>query len=452
VWLQQSCLQERNLSASVLDVTAIEGLQDGAPAASAGGSDGGQDFAEEVGCASASTSKNEENAADGEGASGREAGKESEQEDAREIGEIETDGELQCAQDVLGGQAALARGNAGLDDGAAAGPDASLRGHARGLRSRARGKDRSATSVNGEAARSGVGGESVSDFRSVFCPSWGHLKDSLLALARYQNPRLERGARAGSSKQLEAGGEQDRRQVPDLAVHESAGMVALPLLQSARMEGVAVEEGSADKPGRASGSTNGAQDSITAGRKCASDRVASRRARQKMAPGDGEAGLGEARRGEAGRAAHGGATSDDAASEAGLGAAQGAGSTGAPFSWEDKRHNLTGLTTLYNVVKAGCPNHLIIDTRRREEFEESHMWYSLQVAARSFCPGVVCLVPCCPCVVCRVLAASRRGRGTAAPHTFVCVARCQSLGGVLFIVHVWVMCCLGDVLGDVLFR
>ena len=423
MWLQQSCLQERNLSASVLDVTAIEGLQDGAPAASAGGSDGGQDFAEEVGCASASTSKNEENAADGEGASGREAGKESEQEDAREIGEIETDGELQCAQDVLGGQAALARGNAGLDDGAAAGPDASLRGHARGLRSRARGKDRSATSVNGEAARSGVGGESVS---------------------------VERGARAGSSKQLEAGGEQDRRQVPDLAVHESAGMVALPLLQSARMEGVSVEEGSADKPGRASGSTNGAQDSITAGRKCASDRVASRRARQKMAPGDGEAGLGEAGRGEAGRAAHGGATSDDAASEAGLGAAQGAGSTGAPFSWEDKRHNLTGLTTLYNVVKAGCPNHLIIDTRRREEFEESHMWYSLQVAARSFCPGVVCLVPCCPCVVCRVLAASRRGRGTAAPHTFVCVARCQSLGGVLFIVHVWVMCCLGDVLGDVL--
>jgi len=413
VWLQQSCLQERNLSASVLDVTAIEGLQDGAPAASAGGSDGGQDFAEEVGCASASTSKNEENAADGEGASGREAGKESEQEDAREIGEIETDGELQCAQDVLGGQAALARGNAGLDDGAAAGPDASLRGHARGLRSRARGKDRSATSVNGEAARSGVGGESVS---------------------------VEGGARAGSSKQLEAGGEQDRRQVPDLAVHESAGMVALPLLQSARMEGVAVEEGSADKPGRASGSTNGAQDSITAGRKCASDRVASRRARQKMAPGDGEAGLGEAGRGEAGRAAHGGATSDDAASEAGLGAAQGAGSTGAPFSWEDKRHNLTGLTTLYNVVKAGCPNHLIIDTRRREEFEESHMWYSLQVAARSFCPGVVCLVPCCPCVVCRVLAASRRGRGTAAPHTFVCVARYQSLGGVLFIVQVWAMC------------
>ena len=51
----------------------------------------------------------------------------------------------------------------------------------------------------------------------------------------------------------------------------------------------------------------------------------------------------------------------------------------APFSWEDKRHCHTGLTILYNAVTEGCRSHLIIDTRSRQAFERSHVWYAVQV-------------------------------------------------------------------------
>jgi hypothetical protein len=69
----------------------------------------------------------------------------------------------------------------------------------------------------------------------------------------------------------------------------------------------------------------------------------------------------------------------------------------APFSWEDKRHCLTGLTILYNAVKDGCRSHLIIDTRSRQAFEKSHMWGAVQVRGVDQICGRACtwVSSCC---------------------------------------------------------